>query len=379
MPVNARLPGWWSGEARDYPGQGRPVPLALGGSSRLDAARRTATRPRCARSRLRRRSWRSPRRRARGHAGDGQLRRPRRRGGAAPPGERARDALRERLGRFGALVARRARPARRARSARLDGFLTGAERPRRRRRRARLRARQRRARSGSTAATSTACGSTAARRAGGVEHLRWEQRYRGIPVADAELEAAVTGAGRLHRRVTGPAGRRPRGPRRSSRRVERRGGLRGGAPRAAATPADVAVARPRGRRRAGDAFADGGTRLAGALPGRRRLPARLARARPGQLDRVYDALVDARTGAVGAARQPRRLRRREACSESARATAPQVDRDLRRRGSRRRDDAERPVRARVRRRRTTSSRSAGGPTTSRRGRSDVAPDGRTTR
>jgi extracellular elastinolytic metalloproteinase len=39
--------------------------------------------------------------------------------------------------------------------------------------------------------------------AGGVEYLSWEQRYRGIPAADAGLKAAVTGAGRLLS-VTGP-------------------------------------------------------------------------------------------------------------------------------------------------------------------------------
>ena len=65
------------------------------------------------------------------------------------------------------------------------------------RRRARLRARPRAASSGSTAATSTPSGSPAARRAGGVEHLAWEQRYRGIPSADAQLQAAVTASGRL--------------------------------------------------------------------------------------------------------------------------------------------------------------------------------------
>lgn len=37
----------------------------------------------------------------------------------------------------------------------------------------------------------------------GVEHLAWEQRYRGIPAADAGLNAAVTGSGRLLN-VTGP-------------------------------------------------------------------------------------------------------------------------------------------------------------------------------
>ena len=118
-----------------------------------------------------------------------------------PPGEGARDRLRDRLGRQGALSLDPRTDTVRS-VGRLDGFLTGP--------------------SGRPAAdvalgyvrdNATALGLDAAdvdslqlvsrSFTGGVAHLRWEQRYRGVPVADAGLAAAVTGAGRLMS-VTGP-------------------------------------------------------------------------------------------------------------------------------------------------------------------------------
>ena len=114
----------------------------------------------------------------------------------------AGEALRERLGRFG-LVADDDRTGTARAVAKLDGFLTGPS-----------------ARSGSAIALDYVranprvfgldVGDVAALRltdrtfTGGVEYLRGEQRYRGIPSSDTQLDAAVTGAGRLLS-VTGPA------------------------------------------------------------------------------------------------------------------------------------------------------------------------------
>ena len=120
---------------------------------------------------------------------------------AQPPGEPARDALRERLGRFGALSLDRRTGTLRS-VARLDGFLTGPS-----------------GRDGAAVALdyvrehAAAFGVDGSDLDGlrlvdrsfvdGIEHLGWEQRHRGIPVADAGLQAAVTGSGRLLN-VTGP-------------------------------------------------------------------------------------------------------------------------------------------------------------------------------
>jgi hypothetical protein len=121
---------------------------------------------------------------------------------AASPRALAQDALRDRLGRFG-LVAEEQRTGTPRAVARLNGFLTPAS-----------------PRPGADVALDYVRGNlrvfgleaddvaglrlTGRTFTGGVEYLRWEQRYRGIPSSDTQLEAAVTGAGRLLS-VTGPA------------------------------------------------------------------------------------------------------------------------------------------------------------------------------
>jgi extracellular elastinolytic metalloproteinase len=116
-------------------------------------------------------------------------------------GERGRDALRERLGRFAAVSLDDHTGTLRS-VGRLDGFLTGPS-----------------GRDGTAIALGYVRDHAAAfgldgddidslqlvdrEFVNGVEHLAWEQRYRGIPVADAGLQAAVTGSGRLLT-VTGP-------------------------------------------------------------------------------------------------------------------------------------------------------------------------------
>jgi extracellular elastinolytic metalloproteinase len=118
-----------------------------------------------------------------------------------PAAERARDRLRDRLGRFGALSLDEQTGTVRT-VGRLDGFLTGPS-----------------ARDGAAVALDYVRDHAAAfgldgndlqglrltdrSFVDGVEHISWEQRYRGIPVADAGLEAAITGSGRLLN-VTGP-------------------------------------------------------------------------------------------------------------------------------------------------------------------------------
>jgi hypothetical protein len=118
-----------------------------------------------------------------------------------PPGESARDALRARLGQFGALALDEHTGTLRS-VGRLDGFLTGPS-----------------GRDGAAIALdyvrdhagafgldgSDLDGLRLVNRdfVAGVEHLSWEQRYRGIPAADAGLQASVTGSGRLLT-VTGP-------------------------------------------------------------------------------------------------------------------------------------------------------------------------------
>src|SRR5215218_4619133 len=118
-----------------------------------------------------------------------------------PAAEQARDRLRDRLGRFGALSLDEQTGTVRT-VGRLDGFLTGPS-----------------ARDGAAVALDYVRDHVAAfgldgndlqglrltdrSFVDGVEHISWEQRYRGIPVADAGLEAAITGSGRLVN-VTGP-------------------------------------------------------------------------------------------------------------------------------------------------------------------------------
>jgi extracellular elastinolytic metalloproteinase len=120
---------------------------------------------------------------------------------ATPPGERARESLRKRLGRFGALSLDEHSGTVRS-VGRLDGFLTGPS-----------------GRDGGAVALgyvrdhADAFGLDAndlddlrlidRQFVAGIEHLRWEQRYRGIPAADSGLQAAVTGSGRLLN-ITGP-------------------------------------------------------------------------------------------------------------------------------------------------------------------------------
>jgi extracellular elastinolytic metalloproteinase len=121
--------------------------------------------------------------------------------GAPARGEAARAQLRDQLGRLGTLsLDPRSQTVRAV--GRLDGFLTGPS-----------------GRDGAAVAlgyvraNAAALGLDVADVDGlrlvsrsftdGVEHLKWEQRYGGVPVADAGLDAAVTGAGRLVS-VTGP-------------------------------------------------------------------------------------------------------------------------------------------------------------------------------
>jgi extracellular elastinolytic metalloproteinase len=127
--------------------------------------------------------------------------RPRSAEAASPPGETARRELRERLGRFATLSVDRRTGTLRAIS-RLDGFLTGAS-----------------GRDGASIALEYLRDHTRAFGLDandvdslhlvdrdfvqGVEHLSWEQRYRGVPAADAGVKAAVTGSGKLLT-VTGP-------------------------------------------------------------------------------------------------------------------------------------------------------------------------------
>ncbi len=181
-------------------------------------------------------------------------------GSAAPAGEAARERLRDQLGRFGALTLDETTGTLRAVS-RLDGYLTAPS-----------------TRSGAAVALGYVREHAAAfgldgddldglrltgrETADRVEHLTWEQRYGGIPVADAGLEAAVTTV-RAARRGDGPAGRRPRRPlarpraERAARPTRRRAAASGRAPPASAwrTPrravrrrrASTTAARPRSR------------------------------------------------------------------------------------------------------------------------------------
>ena len=235
---------------------------------RLEASARPRTR-----APARARRWRGAaggrrRRRSRTRPSAPTSTRGRRATATAPPAvERAGDRLRERLGRFGALSlddrdrhAARGRPARR--------LPHRAERPRRRRRRARLRARQRDRVRARRRRPRRACDSSTATLVDGVEHLAWEQRYRGVPAVDAGLEAAVTGSGRLVA-LTGPPAADL-----AVRSVEPAIGAR-------AAYAAARDERGCGRRRAGDrvgaargaeqrdALRRRRPRVAGALPGRR--------------------------------------------------------------------------------------------------------------
>ncbi len=210
------------------------------------------------------------------------------------PGARARAALRDRLGRLGALSLDDRTGTLRAVS-RLDGFLTAPS-----------------TRDGAAVALgyvrehATAFGLdgddldalrlTGRATTGGLEHLTWEQRYRGIPVADAGLEAAVTGAGRLVS-VTGPPA-----PDLALRSVEPAIGAQ--AAYAAARRGAGAGAAAVGVERAGTGteratrFADGGTASLALYRGATgyRLAWRVLA--PVSSTGVYDLLIDARSGAT---------------------------------------------------------------------------------
>ena len=127
-------------------------------------------------------------------------------------------------------------------------------------------------------------------RSGGIEHLTWEQRYRGIPAADTQLQAAVDASGRLMTVTGSPA------PDLAIRSIE----PSVSAERAYAAVRESAAAvasRAEGPERR-TTFADGGRASLtlyqdgdGAQLGWRVL------AHVSSTE-VYDALVDARTGAV---------------------------------------------------------------------------------
>ena len=184
-------------------------------------------------------------------------------------------ALRERLGRFG-LVTGEPRTGTPRAVAKLDGFLTGPS---------------------AASAADVALGYVRDRayvfgldggdldalrlarstRAGGVEHLTWEQRYRGIPSADTQLQAAVTASGRLLSVTGAPA------PDLEVASIE---------PAVSAERAYAAVGRAKiaVSRRAGGAervttFADGGRAALALYQDGGRSPARLARARPCDVER----------------------------------------------------------------------------------------------
>jgi extracellular elastinolytic metalloproteinase len=207
-------------------------------------------------------------------------------------GERSRDALRERLGRFGALSLDERTGTLRS-VGRLNGFLTGP--------------------SGRdaggialgyvrdhAAAFGVEAGDLDDLRlvdrefVDGIEHLSWEQRYRGIPAADAGLKAAVTGSGRLLN-VTGPPAAdlavRSTEPELGAADAYAAARASGGDPSARA-----AVAQREGGAEQVTRFADGGRasltlyRAGGGY----RLAWRVLA--PVSSTGVYDVLVDARSG-----------------------------------------------------------------------------------
>ena len=273
-----------------------------------DADDRSASRARCARSRQ---PWpgssrsRPPRCATEPEAANFDAR-PDAAAAPGPPGaEAARDRLRERLGRFGTLTvddrdghAAQRRPARR--------LPHRSERTRRGRRRARLRARQRDRLRRRGRATSTASGSSRAAPPAAIEHLTWEQRVDGIPVADAGLARRGDGRRPAHGR------HRPARPRRRAaddaagdrrrRRVRRRAPERR---RRRARRGD----RPLGGAEQRTRFADGGRASLALYRSGERAAARLARARAGQLVRRLRRARRRGRRRAREAREPRALRR----------------------------------------------------------------------
>ena len=244
-------------------------------------------------------------------------------------GERARDALRERLGRFGlvATTAHRHAARRRASSTASSPARAGATAPP--------------SRSTTSATTPASFGLDG----GDVDGLRLvdrDVRRRGRaprvgaalprhPVADTQL------AGRGHRRRPAAdrdraARRRPRGPRRSSPRVSAERAY-AAARRAAATRPGAAVRAARRRRRAGDDVRATAARASLALyqdgDGARLAWRVLA---PVSSTEVYDALVDAAQRRGRAPREPRRLRRRRPRSSGQPARRARRRRHARTRG-----------------------------------------------
>jgi extracellular elastinolytic metalloproteinase len=217
-------------------------------------------------------------------------------GSSRPPAgaARARERIRERLGRFAALsLDPRTNTLRSV--GRLDGFLTEPTK-----------------REGAVVALdyvsdhATAFGLDSNDLDGlrlvdrsvvdGIEHLSWEQTYRGVPVADAGLQAAVTSAGRLIA-VTGPPA-----PDLAVRSVEPIVGAREAYSAARESAGGQArlptVAAAEGNPERQTRFADGGRASLALYRGGAgyRLAWRVLA--PISSTGVYDLLVDARTGAV---------------------------------------------------------------------------------
>jgi len=130
----------------------------------------------------------------------------------------------------------------------------------------------------------------------GVEHLKWEQRYGGVPVADAGLDAAVTGAGRLVS-VTGPPAHdvavRSLDPAIDAREAYSAARASGGA--GGATPAVTTAGQGPERK---TEFRGGGSASLALYRsgGGHKLGWRVLA--PVSSTGVYDVLVDARSGAV---------------------------------------------------------------------------------
>jgi extracellular elastinolytic metalloproteinase len=197
-------------------------------------------------------------------------------------------ALRERLGRFG-LVSADPRTGTPRAVAKLDGFLTGAGG----RDSADIALDYVREHAGVFRLDEDDVDALRLVRrasADGIEHLAWEQRYRGIPSADTQLRAAVTASGRLIAVTGAPARDLAVESVEPSVRAERA--------YAAVRGATVAAARRAGGAERATAFGDGGRASLvlyqdgdGARLGWRVLA-------PRSSTEVYDAIVDARSGSV---------------------------------------------------------------------------------
>ena len=244
---------------------------------------------------------------------------------AAPaPGAEAREDLRDRLGRFGTLsLDPRAGTVRAV--GQLDGFLTGPS-----------------GRDGADVALGYVRENAAALGVdatdvddlelvsrsftSGVEHLKWEQRHAGIPVADAGLDAAVTGAGRLMS-ITGPPAHDVAvrstdpaiGAREAYAAASESGGAGGAAPAVESTaggPEQKTTFRGGGEASLALYSDAGGYRLGWRV---------LA---PVSSTGVYDVMVDARTGAVVQRANLVKFATNAKVFRNNPATAAAVDQDL---------------------------------------------------